>query len=162
MDDGHRYPLTAPAVSPAVTLRWTMRKNTITGQRHQRRPGHHAAPVRAPRALVERLQPHRRRLVLGLVHDHEGEDELVPRLDEGEDPGRHEARRDERQRDPQERAHPAGPVDHRRLLELERHAGHEAAQRPDRERQDEHEVRQRQADDRCSSGGARRGCGTAR
>ena len=59
----------------------------------------------------------------------------------GDEPGR-----DERERDLAERRQAAGAVDHRRFLELDRHAGDEAAQRPDRERQDEHEVRQRQPD----------------
>ncbi len=47
------------------------------------------------------------------------------------------------------------PVDHRRLLELARHVADEAAQRPDRERQDEDEVGQRQADDRVRQAASR-------
>ena len=149
-DDGRvtAQPLTAPAVRPAVTLRWTIRKKIDDRQRHHRRAGHHAAPVGAPGALVERLQPHRHRLRLRPVHDHEGEDELVPRQDEGEDPRRHEAGRDERQGHPHERAEAAGAVDAGGLLQLQRHAADEPAQRPDRERQDEDQVGQRQPDDR--------------
>ena len=45
--------------------------------------------------------------------------------------------RDERQQDPHEGAEAGRAVDHRRLLELLRDAGDEAAQRPDAERQHE-------------------------
>ena len=44
---------------------------------------------------------------------------------------------DERQQDPDEGAEAGRAVDHRRLLELPRDAEHEAAQRPDAERQHE-------------------------
>ena len=57
---------------------------------------------------------------LGPVHDHQGEDELVPGEDEGEDAGGDEAGRDQRQRHPHERPEAGGAVDPGRLLELER------------------------------------------
>ena len=42
-------------------------------------------PQSVPAPSLKGLQPHRQGLVLGPVHDDEGEDELVPRLDESED-----------------------------------------------------------------------------
>ena len=56
--------------------------------------------------------------------------------------------RDERQHDPDEGAEAGRAVDHRRLLELLRDAGDEAAQRPDAERQHERDVRDDHARER--------------
>ena len=61
---------------------------------------------------------------------------------------RHRGGSDEWQGDGHERPESRRAVDHRRLLELFRHIGHEAAQGPDRERQDEREIGQGQAEDR--------------
>ena len=56
-------------------------------------------------------------------------------------------RSDERKRHPHERPEPGRTVDQRGLLELQRYAADEPAQRPDRERQDKDQVGQREADD---------------
>src|SRR5882672_2219754 len=108
--------------------------------RGQRRAGHQPAPVRvAARARVVR-EPDGQRLLRLIREQDVGEDELVPRRDEREHRGGHEARGDERQQDPDERPQPAGAVHHRRLLELAWNAEEEAAERPDAEREHEGHV----------------------
>ena len=114
--------LTAPAVSPKAIFRCTSRKKTITG--------------------IAIREPDRRRLLRPVVQEDPGEDVLVPARDEGEDRGRHEPGRHQRQEDLHEGAEPARAVHHRRLLELARDPEQEPAQRPHRERQHEGHVRE--------------------
>ncbi len=56
--------------------------------------------------------------------------------------------------DAEERPHTRAAVDHRRLLQFDRDAAHESAERPDRERQHRRDVDERQPDDRVDHGPA--------
>ena len=142
-------PSPRPAVRPAVTLRWTIRKNTITGIAITVEPAI-TPPQSVPRApslnscshTGSVLEPGRCMITRAKMNSfHAWMNANTP---VATSPGR-----DERQRDATERAEAAGAVDHRRFLQLERHAVDEAAQRPDRERQDEHEIGERQTDRSC-------------
>ena len=82
-----------------------------------------------------RRDPHGQRLARRIGHERERHDVLVPGGDEGEDHGRHEGRKRERQHDPRERAEPAAAVDRGRFLDLARDRREERAQDPDGERQ---------------------------
>ena len=82
-------------------------------------------------------------------HDDERERVLVPRLQERVHACGDEARGEQRERDPEEGGGARQSVDHRGLLELDRHAGHEAAQHPDGERQDRGGVDDRRARSPC-------------
>ena len=94
------------------------------------------APQSVPRLTsVNVLSQTGRVFLLVAGHHDQREGELVPRLDEPEDAGRDQPGRQQREGDPEERLDPRAAVDHRGLLQLERHAGDEAAQRPDREGQ---------------------------
>src|SRR3954470_15348281 len=95
-------------------------------QRRQRRGGHQRPPGSAA-VRRERGEPHGQRLLGRAAEKDVRDDVLVPRLDEREDRRRDEARPDKRQENPDERAEPRRPVDHRRFLEILRDADDEAA-----------------------------------
>ncbi len=96
---GGAHPFTAPAVRPLVTRRCTSRKKTTTGIAINVEPAI-TPPQSVPLAPSLNACSHTgKRLVLGPVHDDEGEDELVPRLDEREHAGGDQTGRDERKRD---------------------------------------------------------------
>src|SRR5205814_8170542 len=82
----------------------------------------------------DRQRPHLR------AREEEGEQELVPREDEGEQRARDDSRDREPQRDARERTPARGAVDESRLLEVAREVVEETLYEPDDERHVERQV----------------------
>src|SRR5699024_939753 len=109
-------------------------------QRH--RHDHAGGHLRAVRGVElrdagELRDRHVRGLHQRRVHHRQGDEELVPGRDEGDDRRGEHPGRGQRQDDPQERPESGGPVDHRRLFELHRQLPEERVEVPHRQRQRE-------------------------
>ena len=154
------HPFTAPLTSPLVIRPCTKRKKMMTGTatRVDAAMTWPQSVARDARLLDEPAQPERKRLAGVLLQDDQRDRELVPRLEERVHTGCDEPGSEQRERDAHERLRAAEAVDHRRLFEVGRDAGDEAAQHPDRERHDGGDVDDAHADDRVQEV---RGCPSA-
>src|SRR5437867_840944 len=112
------------------------------GDRAEQRPRHQLAPVKDVAADELGHHPDRYRAHLALGQEDQRVQEFVLGQREGEDPGRQEPGRAQRQHDPGHGLEAAGAVDACRLLELARDALEVAHEQPRRERNQQRRVRQ--------------------
>ena len=140
-------PLTAPAVSPATIRFWKITTSTISGTVIIT-----VAALIVPIGIWNCVLPVKNAIAADtgrrerIARQRDRQQELVPREDERQQPGRHQPGRGERQHDLAEGLEVGGPVDQRGLLELLRDLPEERRQDVDRQRQDEGQERQDQAE----------------